>query len=107
MKLILFISAFLSLNTFATASGPDYLEVSIEGKKQVVKNLGCHKKICKVSFKGKTLSFPVSKTREALGPISPTFDCSKASFKAESLICHEPKLANLDRHMAIIYKDSK
>ncbi len=108
MKKVLFVYFvfFFNDNAFATASGPDYLEVEIKGKKQVVKNLGCYKKICKVLYKDKEYTFPISKTQEATGPMAPTFDCQKATYKAETLICEKSELANLDRHMAIVYKDS-
>ncbi|WP_412471434.1 lysozyme inhibitor LprI family protein [Halobacteriovorax sp. RT-1-4] len=108
MKKVLFVCSvlFFNDNAFATASGPDYLEVEIKGKKQVVKNLGCYKKVCKILYKDKEYTFPIAKTREASGPIAPTFDCQKATYKAETLICEKSELANHDRHMAIVYKDS-
>jgi hypothetical protein len=42
-------------------------------------------------------------TAPNLGNVAPSFDCTRASSRAEHLICGDQQLANLDRELAVLY----
>lgn len=46
---------------------------------------------------------PVASVPPPTGPVSPSFDCSKAEHEAEQLVCSDYGLAGLDNRLAAVY----
>lgn len=46
---------------------------------------------------------PVAPVPPPTGPVSPSFDCSKAEHEAEQLVCSDYGLAGLDNRLAAVY----
>ena len=50
-----------------------------------------------------TLALPRSAAAQTAKPVTPTFDCAKATGEVEKLICADAGLAALDRRLADVY----